>query len=153
MLAKLWRDHDIAQQLTPLPRSAHPRIAIFYYRTKSFACKTLARPRYCAAINSISAVCASSRSVFYVIGNCIAISYYIKKATTYRDSLKTFALFLLLTNNSSYTINSSVIYRFNIDTFSCTCSVYNLSTTDIHTNVVYSSAACIKYQVSWFCFR
>ena len=48
-------------------------------RTKSFACKTLARPRYCAAINSISAVCASSRSVFYVIGNCIAISYYIKK--------------------------------------------------------------------------
>ena len=49
-------------------------------RTKSFACKTLARPRYCAAINSISAVCASSRSVFYVIGNCIAISYYIKKA-------------------------------------------------------------------------
>ena len=51
------------------------------FRTKSFACKTLARPRYCAAINSISAVCASSRSVFYVIGNCIAISYYIKKET------------------------------------------------------------------------
>ena len=47
-------------------------ITISYHRT-------LARPRYCAAINSISAVCASSRSVFYVIGNCIAISYYIKK--------------------------------------------------------------------------
>ena len=50
-----------------------------FKRTKSFACKTLARPRYCVAINSISAVCASSRSVFYVIGNCIAISYYIIK--------------------------------------------------------------------------
>ena len=54
-------------------------ITISYYRTKGFACRTLARPRYCAAINSISAVCASSRSVFSVIGNCIAISYYIKK--------------------------------------------------------------------------
>ncbi len=36
---------------------------------------------YCAAIHSISAVCASSRSVFYVIGNCIAISYYIKNTS------------------------------------------------------------------------
>ena len=45
--------------------------------TKNFACKTLARPRYCAAINSISAVCASSRSVFYVIKIRIYFHLYL----------------------------------------------------------------------------
>ena len=40
------------------------KIEISYKGTKSFACKTLARPRYCAAINSISAVCASSHRNF-----------------------------------------------------------------------------------------
>ncbi len=74
------------------------RITSHFFKTKSFACKTLARPRYCAAINSISAVCASSRSVFYVIGNCIAISYYIKKevmfknTTSFTKDLKTISL-------------------------------------------------------------
>ena len=56
------------------------KIEISYKGTKSFACKTLARLRYCAAINSISAVCASSRSVFYATGNCITISYYRTKS-------------------------------------------------------------------------
>ena len=101
-----------------------------FKRTKSFACKTLARPRYCATINSISAVCASSRSVFYVIGNCIAISYYkintlnlayikIKGALLSHGSTLLFYSFTLITKRPDFVLCQSTPQNNSRLVFKC----------------------------------